>query len=225
MSPADRLLAAARSLVDLDLPALAARLCPTGIRGVSPDDVPAAVERLSTCEMAAATIIRAAWGLAAPLPYVEGSAAAVLEDLTNALTWAPSHPLFEDVHGTALRKPTLDAPPTVGCGLWFAAAPGHPEHVDAVIVDLELDPPPVAWGTPELEPVDPPRITYSAVAGGQPPAPGMPGSWAVRLVARTLRWDERWDEQRGAWVDEGTGRPVLCCIEPELLAKMYGDGS
>ena len=215
MTPADRYLAAAQSLVDLDLPATAAALCPTGIRGVAPDDVPAALARLSTCEMAAAAAIRIAWGLPDPEPYVAGSAGPRLEKIVNAVPWAP--PLALDPsRPSALRYPTLDAPPTRGEGLWFAGAPGHPEHVDACVVDDQVYSAAKTGGDPVVTTTSGPLLVYSAVAGGQPPAPGQPGSCYVRLVARTLRWDG------SAWVDEGTGRKVMAAIVPARLAEMYG---
>lgn len=211
MTPADRLIQAASPLCDLDVAATCAALCPTGIRGatgvLTGAEAVASFERLSTCEMAAATVIRQAFGLPDPVPYVEGTAARMLEQLVNA--WPDLSPR-DPSRPSALYRPTLARPPVVGGLVWYGAANGHSEHVDACVVDLA--PAALTDGLAST-------IVYSAYAGGQPPAEGMPGSWAVRIVARTLTWTGE------AWRDDATGRIAMACSDPEALAQMYGGGA
>lgn len=185
-------IAAAQALVGLDGAALAAALCPAGIVGVAPEDVPAAVARLSTCELAAASLLRAVYVCPEPLPYVTAGAGAELAELVGGAPW-------HSLPGCGLRYPTLDAPPQPGDAVWYGSAPGHVEHVDACVVDAQQD------GA---------TLTYSAVAGGQPDGAGHFS--AVALVSRTLTWTDK------AWRHDATGREVLACVDADRMAALRG---
>ena len=195
-SPADALISAHRSLLGLRGAALADALTPTAA-----PDVRAGIDALSTCELEAAAGIRLAFGLPLPPPYIPGGdhAARALCSLTGGgLPYAVKP-------GGALRVPTLEEPPELADSVWYAPAPGHPEHVDGCVceepegLDVGADP-----ST---------QIRFTAIAGGQPDGAGHYSG--IAEVERALLW------VGGHWRCRATGRVVWCVISAEALGRLY----
>lgn len=149
------------------------------------------IERLSLCMLAYRGLLCRVLAIPDVLaetdrPYVPGSIPRILASI---LASAPG----------ARRPATLDAPPQLGDALCYGAANGHPEHVDACLVEAEGD----SEGA----------IVATCVAGGQRDAAGHE---TIARVDRDLVWDGR------RWVDQGTGRPVLWILDADALAERYG---
>jgi hypothetical protein len=94
------------------------------------------------------------------------------------------------------RVPDVDNFVDAGAGAWWAAAPGHDEHVDACVIAVERT---------SLY-----AVALTVVAGGQrttvtdrPPA----GRRCISKLIREVVWDG------SGWVDQGTGRRVLGVLD------------
>ena len=94
----------------------------------------------------------------------------------------------------ALRPVTPDAPPQPGDLVWWAKVPGGaPEHVEHVVSVVQ----------------DGLVLTLVMVAGGERSA-------TVAKPTRVADW------VGGRLVDRGTKRAVLCVVDADLLAGIYG---
>jgi hypothetical protein len=194
METRDVVAAAARALVGLTAPSEELGML------VDPGGDPAhelAVEQESLCMLVAFGLWRRVFDLPPSLsgadrPNVNGSVPRLLGGVLDA--------------AGARRVPTLEAPPGMGDGLWYAAHGAYPEHVDACVV---MATPAGRYPTTERAG----EQLLSVVAGGERDGAGHE---TVRLLARTLCWSG------SAWVCQATGRSVRWALDPDLLAARFG---
>ena len=134
-------------------------------------------------------------------PYRDTTAFQVVYELAGGPCASPWH------LAGAVRRPTLESPPQLGDGLVWGASAGAVAHVDAAVVDLELDGDVCA---------------LSVVAGGQRDGAG---NETVKRLPRTIRWVP-YSLAAGRsigphWVDTTNGRPLLAVLDADLMAERY----
>lgn len=154
------------------------------------------IERLSLCMLVYRGLLCRVLDVPTDLsrayqPYRPGTIPAILGAILDA--------------AGAKRTPTIDSPPQAGDGLWYEAAAGYPEHVDACVVEIAPYEEWMGAGAPWGH-------DLSAIAGGQRDEAGHE---TVKLLARELRWRD------GAWVCQATKRRVRWVLDADLLAQRY----
>ncbi len=177
---------------------------PRYLRLIAPGDTPGAEAQWakeSDCMLVALGVEELVYVLPVRGPYVGGSAPELIEKR------AGGSPMFPN---GAVRLPTLEAPPQAGDLLWYGQSPAAPfEHVEHVTG--------VRWPGPAtlseaLHMNALVSMQVNCVAGGERTPAGLE---TVEAVTRTLVWNGH------AYVDHGTGRPVIGVVDADLLAERY----
>jgi hypothetical protein len=128
------------------------------------------------------------------VPYVNGSAPLLLRQRANGPGLS------------ALKSCDFDNPPQPGDTVWYSRGPGGPEHVETVL-------------SAEFTQDGSQAFAVCGAGGERTDADNPPvGRETIARVERT--WE--WSRAQAAWVDTGTGRSIMFCIDCDDMALLHG---